>query len=430
MKNFVKNIGKSIIIVIIASIVGLLAMVVVYNIPVSRISNHISESEGTLRFQVEQSSDFVNNTSNILDTGTNIIMLHESLYPLSGNSINDALLNPTVDDYLAEGNVWVDKICYLANTGEFDKSGKYFYPRYWHGYLTYLKPLLSFFDLSEIYRFNFIIVVGSIIAVWYLAYKKLGNYSFAYLMMLATMNVGSIYQSFQLSSAFYTMQLTLILLLIQKKEKIEKNAWCIFLIDGIVLAYIDFLTYPVLTFTVPIVIYLLLKKEKKLNLIFIELIKKGVFFVIGYVGMWLMKWIYATLLTDENVIMDAIQSVLHRVGAGNMQDEDIFATTRSIAITWNISTFFSPVNIVIIILLIIIGIALIIIRRKLYFHKEVALISVIGIILPLLWIFFVYNHCAQHPHLEWRSICGIIFSLCVFAISLFEDKKNRYVEDR
>ncbi len=427
MKEIIKKIGKSLLMVIVASIIGIVALVAVYNIPVSTISKHITESEKELRSQRDDDSDYENNASTIFDTRTNIIMLHEAMYPLSGSSINDALINPAAEYYVGTTDEWIDRLCYLSKTGDFDRYEKTPYPRYWHGYLTYLKPLLSLFDLSEIYRLNFIVVVASIIAVWYLALKKLGKYSYAYLIMLSTMNVGNIYQSFQLSTAFYAMQLTLILLLLQNKEDIEKNAWWIFLLDGIVLAYIDFLTYPILAFSIPIAVYLLLTKEKKIKALCVEFIKNGVFFTIGYAGMWLMKWVYATLLTDVNVIEDAIQSVYHRVGGENMQTQDFIVPTRKIAFSWNLTTYFSFVNIVIIISLIIAFIILIIVKRKLCFHKDVALISFFGILMPIAWIFFVYNHCAQHPHLEWRSFCGILFSISLFAISLIEYKNDKYM---
>ena len=35
---------------------------------------------------------------------------------------------------------------------------------------------------------------------------------------------------------------------------------------------------------------------------------------VGYAGMWSSKWILASLFTKENIIADAITSVLHRVG--------------------------------------------------------------------------------------------------------------------
>lgn len=38
--------------------------------------------------------------------------------------------------------------------------------------------------------------------------------------------------------------------------------------------------------------------------------------------MWVSKWILASLFTDENVIAEGIESVLHRTGKGAMSDVD------------------------------------------------------------------------------------------------------------
>ena len=55
------------------------------------------------------------------------------------------------------------------------------------------------------------------------------------------MNPVAIAQSFQLSTIYYAMQLTLLLLLYCKKEK---QIPYMFLIDGMLVAFFDFLTYP------------------------------------------------------------------------------------------------------------------------------------------------------------------------------------------
>ncbi len=430
MKEFINNICKSIGLVLLASVIGLIALILVYNIPTDRIKNHVVESESVLRSQNDETLNIAQDASGLFDTGTNIIMLHEAIYPLSGNPLEDALLCSAAHYYDGSLDQWIDRVVSLAKDGDFSQYTKEPYSRYWHGYLVYLKPLLLLFNLSEIYRLNFVIVIGSIIAVWYFMHKKLGNYSFAYIFMLMTMNVGNIYQSFQLSTAFYAMQMTLLLLLIQNNNQLKKNSWWIFVADGILLAYLDFLTYPMLAFSVPIVVYFLLLHAKEIKTIILELIEKGIFFLIGYGCMWAMKWICATLFTDENVIADAFKNIYHRVGGANMRSQDFIIPTREIAFNWNLNAFLSPTNIVLIILFISAIMILFLMKRKIRFQKGVLMISLCGVLLPIAWIVVVYNHCAQHPHLEWRLFCGILFSIGVLLVSLFEEKKDERINER
>lgn len=306
---FLKMIGM----VIISAVIGMFSLWLVYLLPTDDMAKNVVASENTLRIQDD--SEFLAKEEywKTYDLGTNIIILHEIIIPGSGDALQDAMLAPTANYILRWYDDWTDVLIEFATEREYTEVDYLSYARYWHGYLVFLKPLFMFMELQGIYILNGIILLGLTIAITYLLKKRLGNYWIAYLFAVLTMNPINIVQSFQLSTVFYAIQITMLLLLIKEKWKSEQILY-IFLLDGILVAFLDFLTYPFLAFAIPFLTSFMLNVKSSFKHNFVDLIEKGVSFSIGYVGMWGMKWIIATMFTKENVILDAIDSVLHRAG--------------------------------------------------------------------------------------------------------------------
>jgi len=202
-----------------------------------------------------------------------------------------------------------------------------------------------FMELEGIYILNTIAQLVLSIAVLYFMYKRLGVYSIAYVVFMLCMHPENIVQSFQLSSTNYALQIAMLLLLLKKEWK-ERHVLYIFLLDGILVAFFDFLTYPYVVVAIPLLTYYWLNNKSNIVTDLITMIKNGMSFIFGYVGMWAMKWILATIFTDENVIMDAIKSVLHRTGVAE-GTADVMTPGVGESLYRNMYTFFDNGNITI-----------------------------------------------------------------------------------
>ena len=129
-------------------------------------------------------------------------------------------------------------------------------------------------------------------------------------------------RSFQLSSVFYAMILTCIMVLCwDDKGKREHLFLYAFVIDGIILAFWISLLIRRWHSVVPLCFVLVFSEQDLLHNLLAS-IRYGIAFLLGYAGMWVSKWILASLFTDENVIAEGIESVLHRTGKGAMSDVD------------------------------------------------------------------------------------------------------------
>ena len=93
--NPIKTVLKMLGMVVGASIIGLVLMWFVYLLPVEPMAEHILDSYETIREQDTWDDDYLAalEWAEILDTGTNIIMFHEVIYPNTGNAFEESLLH-------------------------------------------------------------------------------------------------------------------------------------------------------------------------------------------------------------------------------------------------------------------------------------------------------------------------------------------------
>ncbi len=193
------------------------------------------------------------------------------------------------------------------------------YARYWHGFVVTLRPLLTFWDLHEIYILNGVVQTAMCIAVCLLLRKRglstlVAPFLISYLIMTPTMSMTVL----QYATCCYVFMLGLLGILLLPRSNCSPF---IFLIIGILTAFFDFLTFPIATFGVPAVVCIALNQEDEPEKAIAQMIKNGISWIFGFVGMWASKWILASVLTSENVILDALSAIQLRTSSttGNLQ---------------------------------------------------------------------------------------------------------------
>lgn len=407
------------------AILGLLLLWAVYLLPTEPMVKNVIASEDFLREQDDSEYILSGEYWKATDRGTNIIILHEVVYPNSGNAFQDALLSPTANYSANWAADWCDVLMKYVKEQCYGEEDYVTYARYWHGYLIFLKPLFLFFNLEQIYMINAIVLLGLVATIIVLFKKRLGHYWFIYFFTVLMMNPLNIIQSFQLSSVFYALNITLLLLLLREWK--ESQIVYIFTIGGILVAFFDFLTYPYVALAIPLLTYYLLKPKKELKSNIIIAIENALAFVAGYVGMWGMKWIFATAFTYENVIGNALESVFHRIGItdANTKDEVFLSVSTKDALERNITQFFNEQNLLVMgVLFVLICISMIIARKQLHFDVNHILVCLVMAVSPFLWIVLLTNHCSLHPHLEWRTLSVCAYSIGICLVSMYQRKAN------
>lgn len=416
---------KMIAMVIGCASIAVLLMYAVYLLPTEKMAENVVKSKELLYAQDDSKELLSENYWNAYDRGTNIIILHEIIYPNSQNVLRDALLVPTAR-YTANWNGdWADTLLDYAQNREYKDTDYVSYARYWHGYLIFLKPLFLLMDLQGTYILNAVVLLVLTASILVLLKKRIGNYWIAYLLTVCLMHPINIIQSYQLSAVFYAMQITMLLLLWKERWKKEQLLY-IFVLDGVILSFLDFLTYPLAAFAIPVLTCFLLYQEENGKEDLLQFLYRGIAFVIGYAGMWGMKWIMASVFTEENVIADAIGSVLHRTGITDSSDDIQFMSISvKDALERNLFSFFHKYNLIIIfVVLCVLAVSLVWKKNKAHFDRKIFAFSMCIAVLPFVWMALLKNHCSLHPHLEWRAFSALAYALSVFVISLFYDHRR------
>ncbi|MBR1848833.1 MAG: hypothetical protein IJ791_06295, partial [Lachnospiraceae bacterium] len=307
------------------------------------------------------------------------------------------------------------------------------YPRYWHGYLVVLKPLLLILTYSRVRYLNMLVLSLMTIALVHGIWKRIGRKETLAFILAALMTFPFVIPScMQYSNMVYTTLAAGNIMVYAGKGIWEKKRVLYFwLILGIATAYFDFLTYPVLALGVVLVLQELVIKETTWKNIVVSI---GAW-LFGYAGMWSSKWVLAEVLTDEHVISDAISQVVHRtVGESDVAGRKANALT---AIAANLSCYTNVVFIVLILICIIVFICnlrakkTIVVEGKSITKRNVHLLWIASI--PFVWFALTASHSFDHSSYTYRSIMVTVFALLVFACPMTptadEERVSEYMNE-
>lgn len=284
------------------------------------------------------------------------------------------------------------------------------YGRYWHGYLVVLKPLLCFFDYGDIREILKAVELAMLVYVCVLLEKRhKARYIPAFLAAMVCTEFHIIGMSMQYSWVFLIAMTYSIIILKGYPDIIKKlGADLLFLLIGMTTSYFDFLTYPLFTLGVPLLFLMIcMDGSEKENTLPVMAIKNSICWAIGYVGMWVEKWILCTLLTGENLFADAMTAIRERSGRDVMGEQIGYSDVLRNNI-WILCKYpYVLVCLAAIVLLFIVG------RKEggKAFSKG-AFIAYAGIaVLPFCWYAISMNHSYAHCLMTYRGLCVTVFAM-------------------
>ena len=192
------------------------------------------------------------------------------------------------------------------------------YARYWHGYQIPLKLLLSFTTYQGIRIINAVLQSGLVLLACILFYRrKIKKVILPFILTWLMLMPAALAESLQFSACFYVAVISMIALLQGKPGRYSY----VFLFSGIATAYFDLLTYPVFTFGMPAVLYFAMNPQKTAREDIGKFVWIGFCWVLGYAGMWVMKWAAASLLTGRNVFSDALGQL--RIRTSDLSQDNV-----------------------------------------------------------------------------------------------------------
>lgn len=294
------------------------------------------------------------------------------------------------------------------------------YIRYWHGSMLILRPLLVFLSLEQIYKVNYISITVLALILLIIIWKRSKKLAISYLLSMIMIAFPIVGMCLEYVWTFYIMLISSIIAINIKKEK---NLYKLCLVTGMITCFLDFLTTEIITLFVPLILILGIKKEKNEIINFKDAVKvffkSCVLWFIGYAGMWISKWILASLILNINAIDYVKDQALLRMNG--LQGLNSAKEMYIGAITNNWHTLY-PINIVKktselwwMLGAFVTFFILMIDWKKIKNNKE-SLIMLIIAVMPYLRYLVLANHSYRHSFFTFRSQMISIMALTYFIL--------------
>lgn len=332
------------------------------------------------------------------------------------------------ENYISKenGDLYQTKELYGLMHGD-NIQDSYEYARYWHGYLSILRPLLLLFNYSGIRIVLAIITLISIVALITLLCKKISITSgVIYGIGLLAISIFIVTKSINEILIFIVAFISSIILLLKKNP--EKNIGIFFFVVGSVSNFIDLLTAPLVTLGITAITYFLLiqKNESKVNIkrYILDFLKICISWALGYGSTWLSKWVITEIFFGRPIISQAIEQAVFRSNGPQINGMNIFSLSN--VFIRNMEYLSSPVAITILIIAVIYIIVMMIINRnkKIDFKENLkkCLPYILIFFLPVIWYMVLKQHSYTHVNFTYRILVISIISLLIIASKILVSK--------
>ena len=415
-KDYLTLCARSALSLLAAILTGVLLLTAVYALPTARMRHNVSISLPYILSEGDryQWAPYHNGTE--LDGFTDAIMLSNAIYDAQGSPLHNALVNPRME-FTPGDTVPVDSLSQYAQGAEDGREVTY--ARYWHGYLVFLKPLLLFFTPSDIRLLNMTVQLILAAVLLVLSCKRGGlRLAIPLGAALLCLNPISTALCFQYTDV-YLLTLVFGILLLWWRTDEKKYGCLLYLWLGIGIGFFDFLTYPVAALGILLVLELTVSIDslwKKIG----RMILNSTAWAVGYGGMWAGKWVVASLLTDQNVILDALQTVSGRTSSTAGEEAvDIFS------VLWQNAQNYVNIQGLLLLVLAVGILGYLVIRKKYRFRLDASTLVPLALcaLYPVAWYVAVKNHSMIHAYMTHRDLAVSVMALgCAIGASLEKGK--------
>ena len=181
------------------------------------------------------------------------------------------------------------------------------YLRYWHGSSVLVRLFHLIGNIRLMYVVNAILLVGGIVLLLLLLFRK--HLVSVAVSLIFALVMGSIWftpfcleYSWTILIAIYTAVFVLWK---------AGDHYPVFLLSGMLAAYLDFLTTETLTLLLPLLLLIAIEERKGMVR---KNILRGCAWIAGYILTWLAKWVIAAIVLGGNVLPSIMENAQERIG--------------------------------------------------------------------------------------------------------------------
>ena len=306
------------------------------------------------------------------------------------------------------------------------------YPRYWHGYQVLLRPLTVVFQVQEL-RYLGMLTFHLLFfwSAWLMAKKTKPLYAMFYVLTVASGYVVFLPVCFQFLTTFLVLFVSLIVLLrrYDKNKPLPAVKWMLyFFVVGMVENFFDFLTYPILTLGIPLVLLLWLRvrdEQADFRSNFWFMFKASLTWFFGYALTWISKWLLSAAILGVRYFWRTMSVVQYRLEGSEEEPLDRIGTIQRNLKAWLNVQDGGVISWSKIALLILIVAVVLIIWRKLKDWKAVgAYLPILFVAAyPYIWYLVMSNHSQIHYWYTYRAQLVALFAGLVFLAAILRERK-------
>ncbi len=383
----VKTIGKGVLILLAGIVIGVTLLWLSYLLPVTEESIHVRESVDQLNQEgwypavplMRQDAGVPSgiNPGGILDNFTDSIMI-----TTAGHKPDDSALHQVMN---MAGNQMADGYSY-----------------YWHGYVAILRPLLLFLNYADLRVLNQLLQISVTAAMACILYRRKGGpWAALALTVYGLLLPMAVSQALQYSWIFYISMIgSLAIIRFHDWFAKRQRVYLLFLILGMLTSYMDLLTYPLFTWGIPVIWWIVMDSEDKpVKKQLTSVILCGIAWICGYGGFWMGKWLLGGIILQRPLWEQAWHEVRYR--AGVLPNTDGYEISHLRVLLQNLGIYRS-----------IQGISLLggwivwwgfrIAGKSRILHTEKTLSLLLTALSPVVWYIVLHNHTYVHSSYTYR----------------------------
>ncbi len=423
----IKKVGKYIITLFLATLVGILVLMLSFCLPDKAIFLNMSKSQEEIKNQGDYPRLEASMIGTQLDRFSDAIILMHTVYHTGEHTAFARAINmyePWQDEVLPV-EMLVD---YLSGETNYYEAN---YMRYWHGHVALLRFLFMVLDYEQILVFQASVLVLLLFIIIVIMIKRKMYCGFiAFCTAIIFTNPLVVFSCLHYMWVFLiALTGSLLCLLFGKNEQWRqgKNLYYFFFCIGMLTSYMDLLTVPMVTLAYPMLIYLVIQNHvdeaENVKKIICRMVRMVLAWCLGYVIFWAMKWLLVYLVYG----MDEVKQILQVVGNRMSSDVQTVAPNsqgglfiRLQAITRNLAVYkYLPYGLFLLFAMVLQVVITYVQYNRQDFEKRKRtcmklqeVLPTLGMTLsPFLWYFVISNHSYIHYWFTYRLLTVSVFGM-------------------
>lgn len=394
-------------------------------VPRHLIKEHIQESAD---YMVEQGTehmilDFVR--ASFLDYYADSITLSIAYYFDEEHPVTSSMW---ANYYGVPSNVMPE---YLKEAVENNSVPNMEYMRYWHGSASLMRIMHVLFNVKQIFLLNYVLMISLLSVLLIILWKNsLKAEAVCFIISMVSVSIWYVPLCLEYTYAILIMLASSIVAVRIGLKNDEKKIGPLFLITGMITVYFDFLTAETLTLLIPLLLIFRIRSKRGVirntrSEMFLCL-KAGILWSIGYIGMWVMKWILATLILHQNMLPFITEHIAERLDGdvvpGLRPDNYIFETIirnlkRLFPYEFGIS---GAILVFAFIVVLILPVIFNKVKIKPKINKCIILIYIVLAVVPFIRFALLHNHAYRHSIFTHRALAATVLAIGFIVLELVE----------